>query len=151
MLAAPWPQVVLNSHPSAPRMRWIMEVSELRTNEGVVVFILLKNGWKFKMVCSSFFFLIVFAYWLAWKSNNVALIFSPANISLPLCTSPMPVRDGWREQSTTSATVALWHPCPIPTECDALNPSLHLWFPKGVAPAGQQYQDYLALLRNTNF
>lgn len=56
MLAAPWPQVVLNSHPSAPRMQWIMEVSELRTNEGVVVFILLKNGWKFKMVCSSFFF-----------------------------------------------------------------------------------------------
>lgn len=36
------------------------------------------------MIFSSFLYCFFFPYWLAWKSNNTALIFNPASISLPV-------------------------------------------------------------------
>lgn len=43
------------------------------------------------MIFSSFLYCF-FSYWLAWKSNNTALIFSPASIPLPL---PQPRACPW--------------------------------------------------------
>lgn len=80
------------------------------------------------------------------KQHNINIQFSKhLTASAPaLCLSL--TNEGL--QSMTSATVALGQTCSRPIECDALNPCLRLWFSKSVAPAGGQYQDNLALMRN---